>query len=195
MLCSCCRLERQTIVWLRQSPSYIFSVVEGWSAWLQEGSLPNSFSRGLRLHGWPSTGSLPLGPAAEATIYVSSLTILLRRFLLSRWYHVASLCLQAFFFFFFFFFAACLCMRGSEAVAALAADAGNQYIGKQWKIREGCGPPISSPKIEVRGGKNGSLQRFQAPGAECCSRPLRDSRGGVERRRPMRAQALMCMWV
>lgn len=129
MLCSCCTLERLLIFWRRQSPCHIFSIVEGWSSGLQEGSLPNSFSCGLRLHGWLSTGSLPLGPAAEATIYVSSLTILLHRFLLSLWYRVASLRLQA-------FFAPCFCMRGSEAGAALAADAGNQYVGKQWKIRE-----------------------------------------------------------
>lgn len=188
MLCSCCTLERLLIFWRRQSPSHIFSIVEGWSSGLQEGSLPNSFSCGLRLHGWLSTRSLPLGPAAEATIYVSSLTILLHRFLLSLWYRVASLRLQA-------FFAPCFCMRGSEAGAAPSS---RRWEPVRWKTVEnkgGCGPPISSPKIEVRGGKNGSLQRFQAPGAECCSRPLRDSRGGVERRRPMRAQALMCMWV
>lgn len=34
------------------------------------------------------------------------------------------------------FFVPCFCLRGSEAGGALAADAGNQYVGKQWKIRE-----------------------------------------------------------
>lgn len=74
----------------------------------QEGSLPNSFSCGLRLHGWLSTGSLPLGLAAEAQFMCPSSLILLHRFLLSLWYHVASLWLEA-------FSAACFCMRCVEA--------------------------------------------------------------------------------
>lgn len=36
-----------------------------WGDGRQEGSFPNSFSCGLSLHGWLSTGLLPLGPAAE----------------------------------------------------------------------------------------------------------------------------------
>lgn len=128
-------MSKQTIFWLRQSPSCIFLVVEGWSAWLQEGSLPNSLRCGLRLHGWLSTGSLPPGPCSRGNNLCVQPHYLIAQILVVS---VVSCCLSApaGLFFFFLFFAACFCMRGSEGGAALAADAGNQCVGKQWKIRE-----------------------------------------------------------
>lgn len=100
--------------------------------------------------GW-APGRCPLGPTAEATIYVSSLTILLHRFSLSRWYHVASLRLQAFSFFFFF-----CSLFLHERQWRWSCASSRRWEPVRWKTVEnkgGCGPPISSPKIEVRGEK------------------------------------------
>lgn len=57
---------------------------------LQEGSFPNSFSRGVSTWLAEHWAAAP-GPCNGGTIYVSFLTSLLHRFSLSQWYHIASL--------------------------------------------------------------------------------------------------------
>lgn len=140
MLCSCCTLERQAS-WLRQSQSHIFFLVEGWSAWLQQGSLPNSLSCGLRLHGWLSTGSLPPGPYSRGNNLCVLPHYLIAQILVVL---VVSCCLSApaphpstpLFYLFFLK----LQLVSVWEVVKLGLCASNRcwepVHGKQWKIRE-----------------------------------------------------------